>query len=189
MNSKLKPGMGDACLGNASVVPLLIVLFRTMKKFARSPLPALGAVFSLCLLSAACGNAQETASYGKVGMYVANMLQYQHYSRKDFDNEISKRMLENYLKSIYLDGNHYFFTLEDVNQFRQKFVTQLDDQVILGDNKAAYEIYDVFTARVKDRVSKIDALLKDPQFTFDSDKKVNMSRRDVDWPTDMAAAD
>ncbi|MEZ5328806.1 MAG: carboxy terminal-processing peptidase [Verrucomicrobiales bacterium] len=160
-----------------------------MKKFARSPLPAIGAVLSMCLLSAACGQAQETASYGKVGMYVANMLQYQHYSRKDFDNEISKRMLENYVKSPYLDGNHYFFTLEDVNSFREKFSTQLDDQLILGNNKAAYEIYDVFTARVKDRVAKIEELLKDPKFTFDSNKTVTMSRREVNWPENMAAAD
>ncbi|MGK0190775.1 MAG: carboxyl-terminal processing protease [Verrucomicrobiales bacterium] len=189
MNSKQTPVTGDACSENESVIRLLIVIFRTMKKFARSPLPAIGAVLSMCLYTAACGQAQDTASYGKVGMYVANMLQYQHYSRKDFDNEISKRMLENYLKSPYLDGNHYFFTLEDVNQFREKFVTQLDDQVILGNNKAAYEIYDVFTARVKDRVAKIEELVKNPDFTFDSDKEVHMSRRDVDWPADMAAAD
>ncbi|MDA0812008.1 MAG: hypothetical protein O3C21_06430, partial [Verrucomicrobia bacterium] len=110
-----------------------------MKNFARSPLSAVGALLSMCIFSAAWGQAQETASYGKVGMYVANMLQYQHYSRKDFDNEISKRVLENYMKSPYLDGNHYFFTLEDVNSFREKFSTQLDDQVILGNNKAAYE--------------------------------------------------
>lgn len=189
MNSKLTPGSGDACSENESVVRSLIVILRTMKKFARSPLPAIGAILSMCLYTAACSQAQDTASYGKVGMYVANMLQYQHYSRKDFDNEISKRMLENYLKSPYLDGNHYFFTLEDVNEFRQKYVTQLDDQVILGNNKAAYEIYDVFTTRVKDRVAKIEAILKNPDFTFDSDKVVNMSRREVDWPKDMAAAD
>ncbi len=189
MNSKLKPSTGDACSGNESVIPLLIVIFETMKKFARSPLPAVAAVLSMCLYSAACGQAQETASYGKVGMYVANMLQYQHYSRKDFDNEISKRMLENYVKSPYLDGNHYFFTLEDVNSFREKFSTQLDDQVILGNNKAAYEMYDIFTARVKDRVAKIGEILKDPKFTFDSDKTVTMSRREVNWPENMAAAD
>ena len=164
-------------------------------KFVRFPISAAGAagiIASLSVFLAACGHAQDDtgkANYGKIGMYVANMLQNRHYTREDFDDERSKRMLENYLKSINLDPNHYFFTLEDVEAFRERLSTQLDDQVFLGNNQVAYEIYEIFKTRVTDRVAKIEALLKQNEFTYSSNELVNISRRDVEWPKDMAEAD
>ena len=54
-------------------------------------------VFSLPLLA-------EPTDYKKVGMYVGNMLQQHHYSRHDFDDEMSRRLLNNYLDFLDFEG-------------------------------------------------------------------------------------
>ena len=51
-----------------------------------------------------------------------------------------------------------------------KYGTSLDDDVLLGNLKPAYEIYDLYTKRVDDRVAKIKELLKQPMdFKTDRD--------------------
>ena len=56
-----------------------------------------------------------------------------------------------------LDFSHLFFTQQDVDRLTAKYATSLDDDVLLGNLKPAYEIYDLYTKRVDDRVAKIKA--------------------------------
>jgi carboxyl-terminal processing protease len=137
---------------------------------------------------AAGTRAQAETDYGEVAMAVAQAMQNQHYSRHDFDDAYSKRMLEHYLDM--LDFDHRFFLQSDIDQFRREFETQLDDMILVnGDVSAAKTIYSVFKKRAQERVAKIQEALKGGNFTFDGDDTVHITRKDLPWPKDEAEAD
>ncbi len=131
--------------------------------------------------------ARAETDFGQVAIYVAHMLENQHYSHKEFDNDMSAKVLENYL--TYLDSRHTFFTQQDVDKFRTDFSTTLDDHVMLRDISPATTIYDVYKTRVKERVDYVKKLLADAKFTFDSNRTVDLKREKLPWPKDKAAAD
>ena len=59
---------------------------------------------------------------------------------------------------------------------------------MLGNLKPAYEVYDLYTKRVDDRVAKIKAMLKEP-VDFKNDGTIELSRQKAPWPKDEADAD
>src|SRR4051794_1280642 len=69
-----------------------------------------------------------------------------------------------------------------------KYGGSLDDDILLGNLKPAYEIYNLYTKRVDDRVAKIKELLKQP-VDFKSDATIELSRQKAPWPKDEADAD
>ena len=145
----------------------------------------------LCITSLGCSLAPPSAKaetdFGQVSMYVAQMLQRHHYGQQAFDDEVSKRLLENYLN--YLDFTHLYFTQEDVDGFREKYSTTLDDRILLRDISPAKEIYDAYEARVKERFAMLESVLKDETFEFKSDETIFRSRKDKPWPADDEDAD
>ena len=130
--------------------------------------------------------ARAETDFGQVAIYVAHMLENQHYSHKEFDNEMSSKLLENYL--TYLDARHTFFTQEDVDKFRTDFSTTLDDHVMLRNISPAIDMYGVYKKRVKERVDYVKQVLKDTKFTFDSNRTIDLKRDKLPWPKDKAAA-
>ncbi len=125
--------------------------------------------------------------FGQVAIYVAHMLENTHYSKRVFDNEMSAKVLESYLNA--LDPRHNFFTQADVDGFRAAYKDGLDDAVMLRDISPALKIYDVYRARIKERVAYAQKLLKEEKFTFDSDRTVDLKREKLPWPKDKAEAD
>ena len=91
----------------------------------KSSLPLLAAIFGLLLPPAS----HAETNFGQVAMYVANMLQNHHLSHHEFDDQMSKKVLEGYLN--FLDYSHIYFTQQDVDDFRSKYATSLDDHVYL----------------------------------------------------------
>src|SRR5437762_11351836 len=73
---------------------------------------------------------------------------------------MSQKFLRNYLE--LLDFSHLFFTQKDVDALTAKYGTALADDVLLGNLKPAYEIYDLYQKRVDERVGKTKELLKQP---------------------------
>jgi len=132
--------------------------------------------------------ARAATDYGEVAHAVATALQNQHYSRHDFNDDYSKRMLAHYLD--LLDFDHRFFLQSDVDDFRREFETKLDDMILVNaDVSAAKKIYDVFKQRARDRVAKNLEVLKTEKFEFDGDDSVHITRKDLPWPKDEAEAD
>jgi carboxyl-terminal processing protease len=126
-------------------------------------------------------------NFGQVAMHVAYMLQNHHYSHRDFDDEMSKTMLGNFLDM--LDFRHQYFTQEDVDGLREKYDTTLDDHILMRNISPAIEIYDVYKQRVKERVDFVKSTLKSKKFTFDSNRTIDLKRDKMPWPKDKAAAD
>ncbi len=148
------------------------------------------AVFAvLVLFNSTCAFAQEkpnTADPHQIAITVGRLLEQGHYTKQKLDPEMSKRILETYLED--LDYNKLFFTQEDVDQFNQKYGSNLGDSILLGDIQAARDIYAVFKTRVEDRVAKVRLLLK-KDYTFKSSRTIALDRRKEPWPANAAEAD
>ncbi len=152
-----------------------------------NPFRSLTLAAALTLSIAASPAAQAETNFGQVAMHVAYMLQNHHYSHKDFDDDVSATLLNNYLD--LLDFKHVFFTQADVDGFKAKYGSTLDDHVLMRNISPATEIYDIYKQRVESRVKFIETTLANHKFTFDSDRSVEIKRDDAPWPKDEAAAD
>lgn len=148
-------------------------------QFLRLPLASLF-IFSMV------GIAADEPEPGQVQISVGRLLEQGHYSRKRLDDSVSRQLLKNYLET--LDYNHLFFTQKDVDYFTGRYSTSLDDDILLGNPDAAYQIYNVYKKRVEDRVNKVKGLLK-VEYAFDSNRSVETNRQKAPWPKDEAAAD
>lgn len=122
----------------------------------------------------------------QVCISVGRLLEEGHYTRHRLNDDMSKKVLLTYLE--LLDFSHLFLTQQDVDELTAKYGTSLDDDVLLGNLKPAYEIYDLYQKRVDERVTKVKELLKQPM-EFKSDATIEVSRQKAPWPKDAAEAD
>ncbi|CAN5723192.1 carboxy terminal-processing peptidase [soil metagenome] len=129
---------------------------------------------------------QAKSDLEQVAVSVGRLLEEGHYSRQPLNDEMSKKFLRTYLE--LLDFSHLFFTQKDVDALFAKHGTSLDDDVLLGNLKPAYEIYDLYLKRVDDRVAKIHELLKGP-IEVSPETTVELTRQKTPWPKDGAEAD
>ncbi len=129
---------------------------------------------------------QAKSDVDQICVSVGRLLEEGHYTRHPLNDEMSKKVLQTYLE--LLDFSHLFFTQQDVDALNAKYGTALDDDVLLGNLKPAYEIYDLYQKRVDERVAKIKELLKQPT-EFKSDATIEVSRQKAPWPKDLAEAD
>lgn len=142
---------------------------------------------TLAAFSLAVAPAPAETNFGQVAMHVAYMLQSQHYSHRDFDDELSAKLLQNYLN--LLDFKHVFFTQEDVDGFKSKYDTTLDDHVLMRNIDPAIEIYDIYKTRVLERIAFVKKTLEGHKFTFDSDRKIDLKRDKAPYPKNVVEQD
>lgn len=150
----------------------------------RTPLSLVAA--TLAVITPALPLRAET-NFGQVAMHVAYMLQSQHYSHRDFDDELSAKLLQNYLN--LLDFRHIFFTQDDVDMLKSKYDTTLDDHVLMRNISPAIEIYDIYKQRVQERLAFVKKTLTSHKFTFDSKRTVELKRDKAPYPKNVAEQD
>ena len=129
---------------------------------------------------------QAKSDASQICVSVGRLLEEGHYTRQPLNDEVSQKFLRNYLE--LLDFSHLFFTQKDVDALTAKYGTALDDDVLLGNLKPAYEIYDLYQKRVDERVAKIKELLKQPT-DFKGNDSIELSRQKATWPKNEADAD
>src|SRR6184192_3165263 len=117
---------------------------------------------------------------------VGRLLEEGHYTHKQLNDDLSGKILRSYLE--LLDFSHLFFTQEDVNALTEKYGPALDDDILLGNLKPAYEIYDLYQKRVDERVAKVKEFLKQ-QVDFKTDGTIDFRREKSPWPKNAAEAD
>ncbi len=111
-----------------------------------------------------------------------------HYRRLKFDDDLSARVLEQYLKD--LDPNRLYFTRQDIDDF-QVYRDQLDDQLGDGELEAGYTIFNRFQTRLEARLTEILADIEAgfDDWSFDGEEDVLVDRGEADWAADEAALD
>jgi carboxyl-terminal processing protease len=148
-------------------------------RFLRLPLASLF-IFSMV------GIAADEPDPGQIQISVGRLLEQGHYSRKKLDDKMSALFLKNYIEA--LDYYRLYFTQKDVDGFNTKYATSLDDDVLLGNPDPAFAIYNVYKKRVEERVAKVKELLK-KEYKFDSDRTIEIDRKNAPWPKDEADAE
>ncbi len=131
----------------------------------------------------------QTADFNEVGRQMAIMLQNSHFARLPFNEELSRRFLQDYLTD--LDSQRIYFTQQDVDRFSADYGDRLHTLLLQGNSiPAAIEIYRVFEQRVEQRVAEAEKLLNGRDFDFSTDESIMLSRKDAPWPkNDKEAAD
>jgi carboxyl-terminal processing protease len=141
------------------------------------------------LLNAAllfAGDKPNIADLRQVAANVGQLLELGHYSRWKLGPEMSERILETYLQD--LDSDKVFLTQDDVNRLSAQYGATIGKAVLLGDLGPAKAIYDIFKARVEERIAKVRPLVwKDYNFT--SNRFVDLDRRKKRWPVNIHEAD
>src|SRR5438876_3218668 len=160
-------------------------------KVARFPMklrfPSLSAITAISLITATPHALQAKSDAEQICVSVGRLLEEGHYTHQQLNAEMSQKFLRNYLE--LLDFSHLFFTQKDVDALTAKYGTALADDVLLGNLKPAYEIYDLYQKRVDERVGKIKELLKQQLMDFKTDATVELRREKAPWPKDEAEAD
>ncbi|HLW35894.1 MAG TPA: carboxy terminal-processing peptidase, partial [Chthoniobacterales bacterium] len=148
--------------------------------------PLLLAVVSIGFTGVTPHTLEAKSDSEQICVSVGRLLEEGHYTHQQLNADVSQKFLKNYLE--LLDFSHLFFTQKDVDSLTSKYGTALGDDVLLGNLKPAYEIYDLYQKRVDDRVAKVKELLKQP-FDFKTDATVEVRREKAPWPKDEADAD
>jgi carboxyl-terminal processing protease len=92
-----------------------------------------------------------------VTLAVTALLKQQHLSKHPLDDEISRRWMKNYLKT--LDPMKVYFVQSDIDGFMKR-QDDLDDMVKRGDISMAYTIFNTFLKRVDERAKLVDELVR-----------------------------
>ncbi len=156
------------------------VFYHFCMKLYRTSLRALTLLCAFSLLHA------DEPDPSQIQISVGRLLEQGHYSRRKLDDSASRQLLTNYLEA--LDYNHLFYTQKDVDGFKRKYETTLDDDILLGAADPAQAMFNTYKKRVEDRIAKVKELLKQ-QYDFKSDRTVEINRQKSAWPKDDAEAD
>src|SRR5436305_983716 len=154
--------------------------------FMKRRLTLLVATASVAFLAVLPQPLQAKSDAEQICVSVGRLLEEGHYTHQQLNGDVSQKFLKNYLE--LLDFSHLFFTQKDVDALTAKYGTALGDDVLLGNLKPAYEIYDLYQKRVDERVAKIKELLKEPM-DFKTNATVELRREKAPWPKDEAEAD
>jgi len=98
---------------------------------------------------------------------VSILIQNEHLSKHALDDEISQRFLDTFLET--LDPMKVYFYQSDIDAFKGQRLA-LDDEIIKGDIKFAYQVFDTFLKRIDERVQWVHELVEtDHDFTIDEE--------------------
>ena len=123
--------------------------------------------------------------YQKSDLLIMTMLSRYHYNKFNVNDSLSSVILDRYLQM--LDYNKSYFLASDIEDFN-KYRTQLDDDLKIGIVQPAFNIYNRFIQRIRERDNYILRILNtEPDFTINENYKFD--RKDADWPKDTVELD
>lgn len=115
--------------------------------------------------------------HSKVAKEVVNALRFYHYKEQVFDDDLSSRVFDMYFES--LDGNKIYFYKSDVQRF-EPLRFELDNKLKEGDVSFAFDVYNLYTERMDERVDYVLSIADKPSKVSEEDVYV-FDRREEDW--------
>ena len=126
---------------------------------------------------------------GRIAYLTARMLENFHFSHHPLDATYASEFFDFYLES--LDPQHLHFLQSDLAEF-ETYRTNLDHLMINSQRRAdvtpAFAIFNRFVQRLKQRSDYADDLLQHEKFTFNTDERIAINRKDLPYPKDLAEA-
>lgn len=114
---------------------------------------------------------------------VTFVLKNYHFAPKDINDEFSKNVYQEYIKS--LDPRKRFFLKSDIEEFAQ-YKTQIDDQIKAHSVDFFKLTYNRLQQRMKEMRPVYKEILAHP-FDFEKAEKINTDYKDLDYPTTKEA--
>tara|TARA_B100001971_G_scaffold134341_1_gene124149 strand:- start:1205 stop:3382 length:2178 start_codon:yes stop_codon:yes gene_type:complete len=135
-------------------------MFTQCKKTANIvPMRRRATIFlSLALISGIARADLSEQQAGRIAKTVGRIIGQIHYRQIKVNDDISRIHLKNYLNS--LDFSHMIFLQSDVDEFKKRYATQLDNETQFGKMKPAQQIFDVYIERLAQRQKLVEELLK-----------------------------
>lgn len=114
---------------------------------------------------------------------IIRSLERNHYSGKTLDNEMSSIILNRYIKQ--LDPMKQLFTLSDINQFNQ-YQFRFDNELKKGNLDMAFEIFNLYMVRSKEKLEYIILLIPtwEKDFDFAKDESLVVDEALLQWKPD-----
>lgn len=103
-----------------------------------------------------------------------------HFDHHDFDDELSRRTLDNFIKGW--DPGKVYFLKSDVDDITKKYATKLDDQIMDSNCQAIDEVVKLYSKRFNERQKTIDGLIDLPH-EFTKEEFMVIDRKKLDWGT------
>lgn len=153
------------------VLPISLLAFFGLKSFSHT------SESQTVTYNFAPDDLQPTATQKKVESMVTEILGSYHFRKVPLNDSLSSKILDNYIKE--LDFNKMNFTAQDIEGF-DKFRYELDDQLKAGDLTAAYQIYNVYRKRAKERFAFVTSILNKPM-DFKVDEIYTPDREKATW--------
>lgn len=101
-----------------------------------------------------------------------------HFSHHDFDDELSRRTLDNLVKSW--DPGKVYFLKSDVKEFEDKYATKLDDMIMDSDCRAIEDVTKTYAKRFAERQAVINSWI-DAKHDFKVDEYMLIDRKKMDF--------
>lgn len=131
---------------------------------------------------------KPTGDQSKATVELIKKLDDEHYRDQEFNDALSSRYFDAYLKS--LDSARNFFLQTDITEF-EKFRKSFDDDYKKGKLNSSFLIYNRFNERMIQRLEKVVKELDNPKTTFDFnvEESIELDREKATWPANEAEAD
>lgn len=108
-----------------------------------------------------------------------------HYKDTRLDDELSQQIFDQYIK--LLDPNRSYFLASDIDAFA-RYKDSLDDALRHSDLQPAYDIFNIYLERVRERVAFSRNAAHQPM-DFTIDEYYEYDRSEAPWPENMAEMD
>lgn len=108
-----------------------------------------------------------------------------HYKDTRLDDSLSSRILDQYLE--LLDPNRSYFLATDIREF-EDFRNGLDDALRHSDLQPAFEIFNVYVDRVRERIDYARKAIHQPM-DFTIDEYYEFDRSEAPWAANRAELD
>jgi carboxyl-terminal processing protease len=108
---------------------------------------------------------------------VGQILNSYHYRKVKIDDQLSSKLLDNYL--LNLDPSHVYFMKQDIDKF-EAYRNTLDDDLLKGNVDKAFEIYNIYQERVYNRIQFTFSLLNQ-ELDFSKNDSFLVDREKAKW--------
>jgi len=125
--------------------------------------------------------------HSQISVTVGRLLEQHHYNQQKLDEEVGKQILVNYIEA--LDHSRLYFTQGDVDTLLQKYGSNIDARILLGNASPAVEIFALYRKRVEERIAKVKQWIEKEKFDFKSNRSIAINRQKLPWPKDSTEAD
>jgi carboxyl-terminal processing protease len=134
------------------------------------------------------GELKPEQAHNEAVTEIIHRLRRHHYSNLFVDDNLSSRLLDDYIDK--LDHGRLFFLQADIDAF-QVYRYEMDDALKEGDLTAGYEIFNRYHKRLAERLT---ALVENLDYTIDNldftrEENLLLDRSNQAWPKNAAEAD